>query len=403
MVEEFALAVLGKRWNGRSWRVKGPLWSAILLLLLTGAGRCGADEPWPLWESYTKRFLDDQGRVIDRSAADRTTSEGQAYAMFFSLVGNDRAHFDKLLNWSEANLAQGDLTLRLPAWLWGKSASGEWKTLDQNSASDADLWMVYTLLQAGRLWHEPRYEKLGQVMAARMAKQNLALIPNLGTTLLPGPQGFHPDAETWMINPSYLPLPLVVALSKWIPGGVWGGVLDSLPKLTGGKSSHQFAMDWVAAGASGVHPSGAPAEPTAGAHESHPAGSYDAIRVYLWLGMAAPGTPKLRELLGDVDGMAKAVGSGITPPLEVNAEGAVVRAEAPIGFSAAMIPYLTAIGMKAQAKTQMDRLTATRDSGSGLYGRPAEYYDQNLVLFSTGWSEERFRFERDGRLRVKWK
>jgi endoglucanase len=51
-------------------------------------------------------------------------------------------------------------------------------------------------------------------------------------------------------------------------------------------------------------------------------------------------------------------------------------------------------------------MAGMKDPGSGLYGSgPSDlrYYDQNLALFSTGWSEERYRFESDGRLRVKWK
>ncbi len=94
-------------------------------------------------------MIDSQGRVIDHSAQDRTTSEGQSYAMFFALVDNDRIRFDKLLNWTEVNLAGGDLTQRLPAWSWGKSPDGSWKILDQNPAADADLWIAYSLLEAG--------------------------------------------------------------------------------------------------------------------------------------------------------------------------------------------------------------------------------------------------------------
>ena len=94
--------------------------ASVLLAGLTG---CDAQQPWPLWEAYTQRFIDGQGRVIDRSAGDRTTSEGQAYAMFFALVDDDKAHFGKLLDWTEANLAGGDLTARLPAWSWGKTGS----------------------------------------------------------------------------------------------------------------------------------------------------------------------------------------------------------------------------------------------------------------------------------------
>ena len=50
---------------------------------------------WPLWESYAATFVDAQGRVIDWDENGRTTSEGQAYAMFFALVADDRDRFDR--------------------------------------------------------------------------------------------------------------------------------------------------------------------------------------------------------------------------------------------------------------------------------------------------------------------
>ena len=345
--------------------------------------------------------------MIDRTAPgaqqDRTTSEGQAYAMFFALVDNDKSRFEQLLSWTEANLVGGDLTLRLPAWEWGHTASGEWKIIDNNSAADADLWLTYDLLEAGRLWHDARYTKLGELLATRIAREEVVLVPGLGTTLAPGPHGFHPDEQSYVLNPSYLPLPVLTYLASTLPQGPWAAVSESLPALLDSGMDHGFAMDWVTAGPTGVHPSGSPAEPTAGTRQSQPSGSYDAIRVYLWLGLADPGTPGLHDLLKQVSGMAAVMRTAATPPLEVDPTGTIVHADSPPAFSAAVVPYLTAMGMKAEAHTQADRLLATRDPVSGLPGRAQAYYDANLALFSTGWSEGRFHFERDGKLRLKWK
>ena len=373
----------------------------LMLSTLTG---CRAEpQPWPLWEAYTAHFMDEQGRVIDRSAGDRTTSEGQSYAMFFALVDDDKQRFDKLLAWTEANLANGDLTARLPAWAWGRNNEGQWKTVDANSASDADLWLAYTLIEAGRLWHDPRYDTLGRNLAARMVREEVVLVPGLGTSLAPGPHGFHPDEQTWILNPSYLPLPLLTYFARLFPQSPWPSVVASLPQVLAVPSAHGFAMDWVAAGNFGVRAGTAPAIPTAGEQESHPAGSYDAIRVYLWLGLADSRTPGRHDLLTEVNGMAGYLREAAAPPIEVGPDGAIVRANGPAGFSAAVIPYLQAVGLKQQARAQADRLAGTRDTASGLYGRIPEYYDQNIVLFSTGWTQERFRFERDGSLHVKWK
>jgi endoglucanase len=376
---------------------------ALALTLLLGLEGCNAQpEPWPLWTAYAQRFLDGQGRVIDRSAGDRTTSEGQAYAMFFALVDNDKTRFDKLLKWTEANLAGGDLTARLPAWEWGKTGNGEWKIRDANPASDADLWLAYTLLEAGRLWKDPRYENLGRLVATRIAKEEIVLVPGLGAALMPGPHGFHPDQETYILNPSYMPLPLLAYMAKAHLEGPWAQVQESLPQLAGAQVGQGFAMDWVSANASGLHAVAPPAEPSAGSRESQPAGSYDAIRVYLWTGVADPGTSGRADMMSQLSGMASCLRTAVLPPLEVDAQGKVVHAEAPVGFSAAVVPYLLAAGMKTQAKLQQDRMVAAQDPATGLYGHPGEYYDQNLALFSTGFIERRYRFDRDGKLHLKW-
>jgi len=372
------------------------LWLSIGLIPVVCLSSAAKAQTWPLWESYARYVVDDQGRVVDRSAQDRTTSEGQAYAMFFALVANDRSRFDRLLRWTEVNLAGGDLTQHLPAWSWGRSPDGSWKTLDPNPASDADLWIAYSLLEAGRLWQEPRYEKLGTVLAIRIAQLEVAYIPGLGTTLLSGPVGFHPDDSTWILNPSYMPPFILTRLSNAVPRGPWNAVQSSLERILAQGSVDGFAMDWVSAG-TGVRPCPPPDKANALA-----VGSYDAIRVYLWLGISDPNAPKIRDLLTDVSGMAAYMKSHSAPPEVVNASGRIVSINAPPGFSAAIVPYLQVIGMRAQAKAQLDRLAATRNPAMGLYGRTPVYYDQNLALFSTGWVEQRYSFDRDGRLKVKW-
>ena len=361
-----------------------------------------AQQPWPLYQAYTQRFVDDQGRVIDRSASDRTTSEGEAYALFFALIDNDRGRFDKLLQWTQVNLAGGDLTTHLPAWNWGKNPAGEWKILDSNSASDADLWMTYTLLEAGRLWHEPRYDALGRMMAAHAAKSEVAQVSGLGTMVLPGPVGFHPAPEQYVLNPSYLPLPVLVRLGKAMPDGPWAAIAGGLPKLLKEQSGAGFAMDWVLADSGKVTATRPPSMPTSGQQEAQAGGSYDAIRVYLWLGITDPATPGERRLLAALPAMAKLLHTAAVPPLEVDASGNVVHPDGPVGFSAAVTPYLLAEGTEDAARVQAERMVALRDSGSGLYGPAAAYYDQNLALFSTAWTEHRYRFGVDGKLHVRW-
>ena len=371
-------------------------------LIFSGAmeSGCRAEESWPLWEQYSARFIDGQGRVIDHNADEKTTSEGQSYALFFALVGNDRARFDRVLRWTQINLAGGDLTAQLPAWSWGRSPQGSWKVLDENPAADSDLWIAYSLIEAGRLWHDPRYGKIGMAMISMISRQEIALVPGMGTTLLAGARGFHPDAGTWILNPSYLPLPVLTRMANVEPEGPWNSVIASMRPLLMRGSARGYAMDWVSAG-SGIRPIPSPG------NSSLPAmGSYDAIRVYLWLGLADPATPGRGELLGYLDGMASYMKSHAVPPEKIDGSGNVIGATGPVGFSAALIPFLDAEKMRPEAQAQAARMVSMKDSGTGLYGsgpNDLRYYDQNLAMFSVGWSEERYRFGADGRLKVRWK
>jgi endoglucanase len=108
-------------------------------------------------------------------------------------------------------------------------------------------------------------------------------------------------------------------------------------------------------------------------------------------------------MLESLPGMASLLKTPGAPPLEVDSKGTVLREDGPVGFSAAVQPYLLAEGAKAAARVQSDRLRALLNPSSGLYGASPTYYDQNLALFSTAWGEKRFHFERDGTLRVSWK
>ena len=385
----------------RSFTTRLCLALAIAACLGLQAG-CRAEQPWPLWQAYSQRMIAGDGRVLDRTAGDRTTSEAQAYAMFFALVANDRPEFDKLLRWTEANLAGNDLTVHLPAWSWGKNPDGSWKIQDPNPASDADLWIAYDLLEAGRLWREPRYERLGTLVAARIAQQEVAPVPGIGTTLLPGALGFHPDLNTWILNPSYLPPPVLVRLSTAFPEGPWTAVLASLHPILAQGSAGGFAMDWVTGGVV-IGPSISPAQLASAQYDATPLGSYDAIRVYLWLGLSDKSTPGLKSLLDAASGMAVYLKTHVTPPSSVDGQGRVVATDAPVGFSAAVVPYLQALNLKSQERTQMDRIGAMRDPATGLYGKSAAYYDQNLILFATGFTEGRYHFDREGKLVTHWR
>jgi endo-1,4-beta-D-glucanase Y len=141
------------------------------------AAATAAQCDWPAYRSFVERFVQADGRVIDYSTpTQQTTSEGQSYGMFFALVANDRATFDRLLGWTRTNLAGNQFDaqdVRLPSWQWGKKPDGSFGVLDPNSASDSDLWIAFDLLQAGRLWNDSHYTTLGEALAKQIASKEV--------------------------------------------------------------------------------------------------------------------------------------------------------------------------------------------------------------------------------------
>src|SRR5690348_17196024 len=71
-----------KRSTGGWTLARVALQRCLVLVLVAGPMLC-AQPDWPLWHSYATHFLDADGRILDHDAGDRTTSEGQSYALFF--------------------------------------------------------------------------------------------------------------------------------------------------------------------------------------------------------------------------------------------------------------------------------------------------------------------------------
>jgi endoglucanase len=372
--------------------------------LLTACGAAGPHQvpsnvtttpiKWAHWEAYKAHFLSPEGRIIDKTSSDRTTSEGQAYALFFALVANDRATFDKLLGWSQENLGAKDLSTHLPSWLWGHDDQWQWKVLDPNSASDADVWMAYDLIEAGRLWNNPEYDRVGKALAGLIAAKEIATIPELGPTLLPGSVGFvlTPDAA-WRLNPSYLAPQPLRRLASAIPSGPWAGVVTSSLKILQQSAPNGAPPDWVRY----QKGTGFDADPMTGA-----VGSYDAIRVYLWLGLLASDDAWRQSLTGITGRMLQYWKSRSSLPERINttqADGG--SGNGPPGFLSTVLAEANARGDQATG-TAVETALA-KSLTAGLYGMPPPYYDQNLILFAHGATTGLYRFLPDGSLCPGWK
>ncbi|MBF2026556.1 MAG: glycosyl hydrolase [Oscillatoriales cyanobacterium C42_A2020_001] len=162
------------------------------------------------WAAYRQRFIQTDGRVIDWESNERSTSEGQAYAMLRAVMIGDRDTFDRTLQWAENNLKRqqdGKSTDSLWAWKWGKNQQGQWTIIDPNFASDADVDAITALILASRRWQHPAYLELAGTKLQDV--WNLSTVTNYRTGaqqqryLLPGPVAAFQKEAMIQLNPSY--------------------------------------------------------------------------------------------------------------------------------------------------------------------------------------------------------
>ncbi|MGB3393511.1 MAG: cellulose synthase complex periplasmic endoglucanase BcsZ [Stenotrophomonas sp.] len=346
---------------------------------------CGT--PWRDWHGFVQRHVQHDGRVIDHTHRDlRSTSESQSYALFFALVDNNPVLFDRILAWTRRHLCGGRADLNLPVWLWGQAEDGQWRVLDGNTASDGELWIAYALLEAGRLWNRPGLVQAGRQVLGLMRSAEVAELPGFGPMLLPGNRGFV-QRERWILNPSYLPLFVLRRFAVAEPRGPWARLAERSVALQRAASPMGFAPDWIAWDGKAFV-----ADPGKGA-----GGSYDAIRCYLWAGMTDPGEPLRRRLLDALPGPARLLRTQGRFAEKIQTRSGFGSGTAPAGFSAALLPYLIALGQTATATAQANRIPVAGPAADAL-----GYYDRVLVLFGRGWMDRRFRFAADGRLLPAW-
>jgi len=344
---------------------------------------------WVEWSVFKSDFINQDGRVIDwQSKNSITTSEGQSYALFFSLVANDKQMFKKLLTWSQNNLASGDISKNLPAWLWGKKQDNSYGVIDKNAASDADLWFAYTLLEAGRIWRNDVYSILGNKLLQLILDKETAHLPGLGLSILPAPYGFKLDENLWRLNPSYLPLFILKRFTKDPGFSSWKNIYKTSAKTLLQTSLKGVSPNWV------LYSKKNQFHYTA---EHNDLGSYDAIRVYLWAGMMKDNSEYKKQLIKQLEPMVYIIEKSKYVPLQTFAETGNTRNKGPLGFSIALLPLLNnlddthILSLKNKARYAQDQSI-----------EKPNYYQNVLALFSFGFLDNKFKFNSNGYLETAW-
>jgi len=196
----------------------------ILIIIFTIIPSTSIIHNLDLGKSYTvykKDYLSKDGRIMDPDRDNVTTSEGQAYMLLMSRALDDRKTFDLVYTWTKNNLSRKD---KLFAWLWGKNKDGEYKILDTNSASDADIDIAFSLLSAYEQWHNKKYLNEAIPIIQAIWDKETRRVGNY-LILMPGVK--QATAEKIEINPSYFSPYSFRLFQKYDEKHDWNELIDS--------------------------------------------------------------------------------------------------------------------------------------------------------------------------------
>lgn len=178
----------------------------------------------PLWSEWSRRFVRPTGRIVDTGSRGASHSEGQGYGMLLAVAAGDRAAFDRIWNWTRANLAVRSDSLF--AWRWDP---GTRTVSDRNNATDGDMLVTWALAEAADLWNAPDYAAAAAGIANDIARLAVVEAVGIGPVVLPASFGFtrgdQPDGP--VVNLSYWIFPAFARLAQLAPNQDWESVRRS--------------------------------------------------------------------------------------------------------------------------------------------------------------------------------
>lgn len=167
------------------------------------------------WMMYKSRFITADGRIIDTGNNGASHSEGQGYGLLLALRMNDDEAFKQIWQWTKSNLQVRKDSL----FIWRKRQTTAISDEDKNNATDGDIIIAWSLLEASKKWEQTSYENEA-IKVLNDIKQKLIIQKNGLDIILPGEYGFQfPDST--IINLSYWVYPAFKVFSEFDNDPVW--------------------------------------------------------------------------------------------------------------------------------------------------------------------------------------
>ena len=236
------------------------------------------------WYLYKSRFLQADGRVADNVNGGISHSESQGYGMLLAVSVGDRASFERMWQWTKANLYIGEDWLA--AWAWDPQGSPH--VADPNNATDGDLLIAWALLRARIAWRDDAYLATARLIT-KAIREKLLVETHFGVALLPGAVGFagYDQPDSPVVNLSYWIFPAIWDLGLIDPDfpsqELIATGLDLLERAAFGATG--LPANWISVTEAGVVP--------AESFDVH--FGYDAIRIPLYLAWYTNSRPDLLE------------------------------------------------------------------------------------------------------------
>lgn len=359
------------------------------IALISGCSMCArAAAPPPskaeirkAFHRYTERFVQADGRVVDFAGGGITTSEGQSYAMIRAVWSNDRDTFERTRSWMLSNLQAND-PHKLPAWRWGERSDGSWGVIDENPASDADVFVAYALYLGADRWNAPEMSVQAKGILDRVWEQEVAEVDG-HLVLLPGP--WATGRSLVKVNPSYY-LPFAFRVFEQVdPERPWGRFVDDSYWMFEKVINDQGLFpDWVwldaVTGAVVPPPDGETAQEEYG---------FEAMRIPWALAADAKwyDEPRAKALIEKMDGLRTRWLADGRLPAVIEPDGSAAREYEYLGLYGALLPAWGVVHPDDAQKLYSTEIHPLRsDTG---WGDQNDYYAHNWVWFGLAlWSDK---------------
>lgn len=216
----------------------------ILIILLFTTTLFSNSLKQSAWAEYKKNFLQESGRIVDPQNENVTHTEAIGYGLYFSYKMGDTQSFSKIYQWYKKNMIKN--RYNLPAWKWGfNKGTGKWGILDTTSASDANLWIAYSLSLMYEKNHNREYKKESDLLLKAVKRDQIVYKDNKAY-LLPWEKELM-NEKKWILNPSYMIFEIFEYMAKKEKSKVWFNLIQNSKNMLyeARFSSLELNPDWL--------------------------------------------------------------------------------------------------------------------------------------------------------------